>query len=562
MGLQMVRTDAIVVPAHRQKRHKRTRIQDTKASIAEIGIVMALKLAENGDGQYELVAGEGRLIAARELGIEEVPAFIELKDEKRDFAATAAENMVREDLSPAEEAEAIKGMLDRHYTLEQVCAITGMSKQRVTARLALVEVPERIRAAFDHGGLPPSAAQPLKEIHDGNPQIAEAIVKVAECNVELIAGDLADRPGYVLSNLEHFLREAGVKGKAPFIVGLRRGQPYGRKLEWNPEDGDRIQITGKAAEWFIERSENTPSYERPALQLSDEDLDAAVAYGVAYDEPGEHGHVWIHDLAWLTAQINDVVLPRMQSESEARAAEKAKTKQADKRQSDDLRQASPLELASKLGQKFTRELKLPAQAANLDLGWALQNGLAAPELSKDVAVFFAHEVLGRANGRGSWGNDSRARRYAECAARVLQAWITVEKRTLKSGKVKETVVYLDGEAAEGRMWQYIEAAKSAEEVLGRTLVIVAAAGRFMRECGANGQTPQLQYPANEQARAALARIAGRVVPASIKRLERQKTAYDATAEAERLIAQAKSEAPAEGTEACSASSNSCGSATS
>ncbi len=276
--------------------------------------------------------------------------------------------------------------------------------------------------------------------------------------------------------------------------------------------------------------------------MADEDLDAAVAYGAAYTEPGEHGHVWIHDRAWLTTQINDVVLPRMHSESEAQAAEKANAKRADKHESEDLTKVSPLALASKLAQKFTRELKLPAQAANIDLGWALQNGLAAPKLSKDMAVFFAHEALGRANGPGNLGGHSPARRYAECAARVMQAWITVEKKELKSGKVKETVVYLDGEAAEQRMWGYIEGAKSAEEVLGRTLVIIAAGGRFARECGANGQTPQRQYPANEKARKALARIVGRIVPASIKRLEREKNAFDAHAEAERLITEAKTEA--------------------
>jgi ParB/RepB/Spo0J family partition protein len=539
--LEWVATDLIEVPKERHKRRSRARQDETTRSIAKIGIQTPLKLAKTEDGRYELVAGEGRLIGARAVGLEKVPAYVEAKDTKRDAAITAAENMVREDFSPAEEADAIKSLLDQGYRQSEVPVITGMSAKRVTARLALVEMSEEVRSAYGHGGLPASTAQTMKEWFDGSPAIAETIAKIAAKDVGVIAKELADRPGYVLTNLGRFMQLARLRGKAPFVASLRRGDRHGRTLEWDPKDRDAIKLKGKDGKWFRELAEKANYWDRPKLRFTDEDLDAAAAIGVAFSERGEHGQVWIHDRGWLTDYVNDTVLPRLRAEAEKAEQTKAQTTKAAKGAGGDLTKIHPSDLARKLSAKFTRELKPRAHSANLDLATALLNHISTVTLTKDVAVFFAYQVLGRPNSTDQYGWQNRSSRaYAECLARVMPNLIGVEEKKLKTpGKVKRTVVYLDGAEAEKRMWEFIDGAKSAEEVIGRTLIVFAAASRFVRECGPNGKTPQQQTPDHPKAVKALERIIAKVVPASVKRIEREKVAYDADAEAKEMIAEAK-----------------------
>jgi ParB family chromosome partitioning protein len=539
--LEWVATDLIEVPEQRHKRRSRARQQETTRSIASIGIQTPLKLAKTEDGRYELVAGEGRLIGAREVGLEKVPAYVEAKDTKRDAAITAAENMVREDFSAAEEADAIKSLIDQGFRQQEIPAITGMSAKRVTARLALVEMSEEVRSAYGHGGLPASTAQTMKEWFDGNPAIPETIAKIAAKDVSVIAKELADRPGYVLTNLGRFMELARLRGKAPFVASLRRGDRHGRTLEWDPEDRDAIKLKGPDGKWFRELAEKANYWDRPKLRFTDEDLDAAAAIGVAFSERGEHGQVRIHDRAWLTDYVNETVLPRLRAEAEKAEQAKADTTKAAKGGGGDLRKISPSELARKLRAKFTRELKPRAHSANLDLATALLNHLSTVTLTKEVAVFFAYQALGRPSSNELYGSVNRSSRaYAECLARVMPNLIGVEEKKLKTpGKVKKTVVYLDGAEAEKRMWEFVEGAKSAEEVIGRTLIVFAAASRFVRECGPNGKTPLQQTPDHPKAVKALERIIAKVVPASVKRIEREKADYDADAEAKEMIAEAK-----------------------
>lgn len=542
MGQAMVAIEKIVVPEHRRRRHDRKELDSTKSSIEELGIETPLRLAEREDGVLELVAGEGRLICARELGIEEVPALIKPADPMKDVAGRVTENFARENLSLLDEAEEIKALIDVGHRPKQVRAITGRSAKFVTARLVLVGLPQELRDLYRHGGLPAETVQALKEIHEACPTIAAAIGAAAELDPDLVAGYLINDRGYLLTNLALVMKKAGVKSAAPFIASVRRGSPWGRRIEWSPARSCAIKLKGEDGKWFKGYWNSSHDYSRPAIVLSNEDIDQAVAVGVAFAEAGEYANVWIFDLAWLTAHINDIVLPRMRKDAETTAAAKANATTSTKARGGSLAKADPRTLATRLLQKFTRGLKDRAHTANLDLGYAVTTQLAKVELTREVATFFAYEVLGHPSSDHAYaGNPTRARWLAECCARTFQAWIKVDKKPLKSDIVRETPVYLDGEAAEKEMWKYINAAKTPEEILGRTLAVFAAAARLQRECGANGKTPHNHQPANQTARKALERVIAGVIPPTVKRLEREKAAYNPEKEAEQLIAQAKRE---------------------
>jgi hypothetical protein len=266
---------------------------------------------------------------------------------------------------------------------------------------------------------------------------------------------------------------------------------------------------------------------------------------VAYHTEGEHGCVWVHDRKWLTGQINEFVLPRMKADAEAKAKETplAKLNKAVKGKVA-VADMTARQLAPTLERKCKREMQPKAYAANVDLGLALTTKLAVKKLTRQQALFFAYEVLGAENQPGSYirSYDRGALRIAECAARVMADWITVETRKLKNGNTKTTVIYLEGDAAERRMWEYIRGARSPEEILQRTLHMYAAAASFRRECGPNGREPQNQHPANATAREALSKITTPLIPASVQRIVTEIDEYNPTKQAEKMIKDAQAEA--------------------
>ncbi len=80
-------------------------------SVKEHGILEPLLVRPLNDGEYELVAGERRLRAAREVGLTEVPIVSRALDDKQALQIALMENLQREDLNPVEETEAVLELL-------------------------------------------------------------------------------------------------------------------------------------------------------------------------------------------------------------------------------------------------------------------------------------------------------------------------------------------------------------------------------------------------------------------------------------------------------------------
>lgn len=546
MELRKVRIEDILLPEDRHRRRSRRRRSLLGESIEQNGLDTPVSLSPAGDGKFWLVSGGGRLEEFQEKGETEIHAIVKVRDAKARAASTAAENIAREQLSPAEEADNLELLIAHGDTPEHAAKEIGLTPQERTQRMALVGLPEPIRAAFHWDGLSVKVAVLVKTLYDGNHDIGLEIAKLAAADHRAVNKALEEGAGRFLRNLEWLHRDAKLRGKPPFIATFHRGSDHGRGMSWSPDDRDRIKLKGAAGKWFTALSNKAPlSYQRPEIVLSEEDLDTAVAVGFAYHSPGEHGFVWIHDRKWLATQINEFVLPRMQKQAEEAGKESAlaKLKKAVKKKVD-LAKMTASELAPSLERKFKRDLQSKAYAANVEFGRSVTTRLEVKKLTREQALFFAYETLGPDTTKARWihKGDRGARRTAECAARTMGDWITVDKKTLKNGETRTKPIYLDGEAAEKRMWEYIKAARTPEEILQRTLHMHAAAAFFKRECGPNGKEPDSQQPRNDTARLALAKIVKPFIPIAVKRLEREIDDFDATEQAEKMIAEAKAAA--------------------
>jgi ParB family chromosome partitioning protein len=120
-------------------------LQELTASVRQMGIIEPVVCRQDpATSLIYTVAGERRCAAARLAGLTEVPAiFID----GGNFAEIAlVENLLRQDLNPVEEAEALQSLMDDHaYPQEQLATIIGKSQPTISRSLSLNRLPKEIR---------------------------------------------------------------------------------------------------------------------------------------------------------------------------------------------------------------------------------------------------------------------------------------------------------------------------------------------------------------------------------------------------------------------------------
>lgn len=99
------------------------------ASVRQYGVLEPLLVRPLHDGEFELVAGERRLRAAKEAGLTEVPVISRELDNKEALQVSLIENLQREDLNPVEETEPILNLLaiELDVTADEVVSILNQA---------------------------------------------------------------------------------------------------------------------------------------------------------------------------------------------------------------------------------------------------------------------------------------------------------------------------------------------------------------------------------------------------------------------------------------------------
>ena len=123
-------------------------------SIKENGIIQPLIVTKTSSSEYELVAGERRLEAAKQAGLEKVPVVIRSVSKKEQLQLALIENIQREDLNPIEEAIAYNTLVeDFGLTHNQISEIVGKDRATVTNSLRLLKLPEEVKQMLVSGEL-------------------------------------------------------------------------------------------------------------------------------------------------------------------------------------------------------------------------------------------------------------------------------------------------------------------------------------------------------------------------------------------------------------------------
>lgn len=122
------------------------RIEELAASIREQGLLHPIVVKKALGSGYEMVCGERRLLAARKLGWQKIPAIIKDVASNRLLELALVENIQREDLNAIEEAQAFKKLVvDRALSPEEVGVRVGRDRTTVTNTLRLLRLPEEVQ---------------------------------------------------------------------------------------------------------------------------------------------------------------------------------------------------------------------------------------------------------------------------------------------------------------------------------------------------------------------------------------------------------------------------------
>ncbi len=140
-------------PQQPRRAFRDSELGELSASIAQYGILQPLTVRK-GEGDYELIAGERRLRAARLAGLAQVPCLIVAADDADAGLLALLENVQRQDLNCFEEAAAIAALIRRYgLSQEQVAEKLGRSQSAVANKLRLLRLGEEVRAQILRSGL-------------------------------------------------------------------------------------------------------------------------------------------------------------------------------------------------------------------------------------------------------------------------------------------------------------------------------------------------------------------------------------------------------------------------
>lgn len=134
-----------IQPNPNQPRQSFGDLSELVASIREKGVLEPLLVRPRENG-YEIIAGERRWRACKEIGVERVPCIIKEADDRETLEIALIENLQRKDLDPFEEAEGFQSLAEKFkYTHAEIAQVIGKSRTSITESLSLNHIPGDVR---------------------------------------------------------------------------------------------------------------------------------------------------------------------------------------------------------------------------------------------------------------------------------------------------------------------------------------------------------------------------------------------------------------------------------
>jgi len=120
-------------------------LKELSDSIKEHGVFQPIIVKKSIKG-YDIIAGERRVKASKMAGLTEIPAIVRDFNDEEMMEIALLENLEREDLTPIEEAEAYKNLIEKlQITQEELSKRIGKSRSYITNTLGILTLPENVK---------------------------------------------------------------------------------------------------------------------------------------------------------------------------------------------------------------------------------------------------------------------------------------------------------------------------------------------------------------------------------------------------------------------------------
>lgn len=258
--VQTTEIEQIHLPAKQPRRFfDPDKLAQLVQSVKEHGILEPLLVRPLENGNYELVAGERRLRAAREAGLSDVPIVVHELDDRQALQVALLENLQREDLNPIEETDAVLDLLmlaldaekeavislfyqaHRHKHRGQELGQNVLSQLKIvqevidgigrftldsfrSSRLPLLNLPDDVLGLLRQGRLEYTKAQAIARVKD-EPHRTELLQQAIAGNLSL--SEIKERKKALEPTAEPTPEKAAVERLSEVSKRLQKPQAWG-----------------------------------------------------------------------------------------------------------------------------------------------------------------------------------------------------------------------------------------------------------------------------------------------------------------------------------------------
>ena len=224
-----------VNPFQPRSNFNNTSLQELIVSIKNIGIIQPITVRKTENNNYQLISGERRLRACKEIGLKNIPAFVREANDQDSLEMALVENIHRQDLDAIEIAISYQRLIEEiNLTQEELSDKIGKNRTTISNYLRLLKLDPIIQSGIRDGFISMGHGRALINVNSNKDQlnIYKKIISknLSVRNTELLVRDLKGKPSKVTSKIKEKFKSSlletevfinrGKNGKGNFVVNF------------------------------------------------------------------------------------------------------------------------------------------------------------------------------------------------------------------------------------------------------------------------------------------------------------------------------------------------------